>query len=279
MRLVVCALFGAIFLPIACPRANVVLPMGCTGTVFIMPVMSGEQNALVLTNGHCLDVGDYEWQGARHLRPNQFLFNYGIDKANHSMSVFRSRGKGGNNYAMKRIVFGTITVTDLAIIELDVTYSSLKGSGYRVYQLARHMPKMGMTLEFRSYNQNFDGICRVHGIVPSVVEGPYAWTNVVKMELNEKCRIYPGVSGTPGILKNTNEIYAVGNTEYTSEGKECDIMNPCERDVASGKLRPGLPTQTYAMPTAPLYDCYNTNISYFDFDMMGCKLKNAGGNH
>jgi hypothetical protein len=279
MRQVVCALLWAISVQIGCARANAVLPMGCTGSVFIMPGMSGEQNALVLTNGHCLDVGDYEWQGARHLRPDQFLFNYVMDKADYLISVFRSRGQGGNNYAVKRIVFGTITVTDLAIIELSVTYSDLKNSGYRIYQLAKYMPKKGMTLEFRSYNQNFDGICRVHGLVPTVVEGPYAWTNVVKMELNEKCRIYPGVSGTPGILKHTNEIYAVGNTEYTGGGRECDIMNPCERDVASGKLQPGLPTQTYAMPTAPLYDCYNTASSRFDFDMKGCSLKNAGGNH
>jgi hypothetical protein len=56
-------------------------------------------------------------------------------------------------------------------------------------------------------------------------------------------------------------------------------MNPCEQDTASGKLHHGPPTQTYAMPTAPLYDCYNTESSRFDFDMKGCNLKNAGSNH
>jgi hypothetical protein len=226
MRSVLCALLWVISLEIGCARANAVLPVGCTGTVFIMPGMTDEQNALLLTSGHCLDLGDYEWQGARHLRPNQFIFNYSMDKIDYAISVFSSRGKDGKDYTAKRIVFGTITITDLAIIEINVTYSALKKSGYRVYQLARHMPNKGMTLEFSSYNANFDGICRVHGIVPIVVEGPYVWTNVIKMEVNEKCRVYPGVSGTPGILKNTNKIYAVGNTEYTGVGQRMLYNEP-----------------------------------------------------
>ena len=278
MRLALCALLWVICLEISGARANVVLP-GCTGTIFIMPGMADEQNALVVTNGHCLNIGDYEWQGGRYLSPGQFLFNHDLDNTGYSATVFSARGVNGKTYAARRIIFGTITATDLAIIELNVNYSILKKSGYRVFIFARNLPKTGIRLEFSSCNESFDGTCKVHGIVPTVVEGPYVWTNVVKMELNKKCRVYPGVSGTPGILKSTNEIYAIGNTEYTGEGKECEIMNPCERDASSGTLRHGPPTQTYAIPTAPLYDCYDTTSSRFDFNMTSCKLKNADAVH
>ncbi len=62
MKSLLHTLLSALCMLVSDAHANVKLS-GCTGAVFIMPGMADDRNALVLTNGHCLGIGDYDWQG------------------------------------------------------------------------------------------------------------------------------------------------------------------------------------------------------------------------
>ncbi len=110
------------------------------------------------------------------MRPDQVLIDYDLSKEAYSVTVFKERGIGGKDYTAQKIIFGTMTIADLAIIELEVSYRDLRNVGYRVYHVAKRFPEDGMYLKFSSYFENFDGICNVYGVVPTVVEGPYIWT-------------------------------------------------------------------------------------------------------
>jgi hypothetical protein len=253
--------------------ANAALDFGCTATVFIMPGMTDDRKALLVTNGHCTGMGDYKWDGRNFPSPGEFFIDRDLQAHEKSMlTIFKEGSQDGKRFGIEKIVFATLTGSDLAVIEINATYRDLRSLGYRIFDIAKSLPANGTKLLLHSYFLDYHGVCTVDHLVPALVEGPYEWNNVIRMKLSDGCRVYPGVSGSPGIIEGSNTIYAIANTEFTGLGKDCGIMDPCEKDMATGTLKQGAVQQSYAIPTAPLNGCYDGASARFNFTLRGCML-------
>ena len=257
------------------PRAfaNAALQFGCNGTVFIMPGMTDQRNVLVLTNGHCIGLGGFQWQGSSFPAPGEFLIDRDLQTHEKTkLAIFKHPGQDPTIFSIEKIVFATLTGSDLAIVQINTTYAELRRLGYRIFTIAQSLPPNGTTLYFLSYTVKHEGICAVAKTVAALVEGPFESNNVLKLTLDKRCGVPPGVSGTAGLQSGSDQIYAAANTEYTGPDKNCDIMNPCERDADTGALIFGVPGQAYAIPTSPLHACYDAASAQFNFKLAGCAL-------
>src|SRR5919112_1624744 len=71
--------------------------------------------ALVLTNGHCYEGG--------FLQPGQVLVNRASSR---SITLLRPDSSRAGTLRASRILFGTMTKTDMIVYEVNETYASIK---------------------------------------------------------------------------------------------------------------------------------------------------------
>jgi hypothetical protein len=249
--------------------ANVtVVAADCSGSLFTMPGMNDGQRALVLTNGHCVGVGSFE---GRFPADGERFLGHVVEG---SVILRKTRDEGGERFTYRKILFASMTGTDLAVIELEASFKYLIDSGYVVYSLAPELPRLGMTLEFASYNRPVTSTCEVEQIVPVVKEGPWTWNSSVRLKAGPDCEFQSGQSGTAGTEPGSRLIYALAQTGYEG-GPPCSFNNPCEVDPRTGVTTTGRVNQGYAVPTAVLFDCYDRAGATFNFDRGPCTLRGA----
>jgi hypothetical protein len=247
--------------------ANVAVVAGdCSGSLFKMPGMHDSDKALVLTAGHCVGVGSLD---GRYPADGEVFLNH---PASDGVIVRTAKNEQGERLGYRRILFVSMTGTDLAVIELDASVRQLVERGYTVYSLAPEIPKPGLTLEFDSYNRDVHSICEVDGIVPVVKEGPWRWEHSVRLKAGPACQYQPGQSGTAGIDTRSKLIYAIAQTGYQG-GPPCSLNNPCEVHPGTGAITTAQIDQGYAIPTAALLGCYDQARREFDFDQGTCTLR------
>ena len=247
--------------------ANVAVVAGdCSGSLFKMPGMDDSKKALVLTAGHCVGVGSLD---GRYPADGEVFLN---PPARNSVIVRTTKNERGEGLGYRRILFASMTGTDLAVIELEASLRQLVEKGYLVYSLAPEIPKPGLTLEFDSYNRDVHSICEVDRIIPVVKEGPWTWENSVRLKVGPACRYQHGQSGTAGIDTRSKLIYAIAQTGYEG-GPPCSLHNPCEVHPRTGATTTAEINQGYAIPTAALLGCYDQARREFDFDLRTCKLR------
>ena len=238
----------------------------CSGIIFKMPNMTDDQKALVLTNGHCIGYGSYN----RFFPDDREIFiNFNIP-ISQTIILYSSDSEWAFDY--KKILFATTTAVDLAIIELETTYKTLKEKNYTVYSIARELPRLGTIMEFYTYGHNKTDICEVDKIIPTLKEGAWTWNDSIRMKANEECRFISGQSGTAGIEPSSGLVYGLANTGYEG-GTPCSFGNPCEVDkeiISTGEI-----DQSYGVSVAPLYDCYDDNQAVFNFNLESCSLVNG----
>ena len=247
--------------------ANVAVVAGdCSGSLFKMPGMQDSEKALVLTAGHCVGVGSLD---GRYPADGEVFLNH---PASNSVIVRTTKNEPGERIGYRRILFASMTGTDLAVIELEASLRELVDRGYVVYSLAPEMPKPGLTLEFDSYNRDVHSICEVDAIVPIVKEGSWTWENSVRMRAGPACQYQHGQSGTAGVEMRSKLIYAIAQTGYQG-GPPCSLNNPCEVHPGTRATTTAQIDQGYAMPTAALLRCYDQARRRFDFDLGTCTLR------
>ena len=236
---------------------------GCSGVVFEMPGMTENHKALILTNGHCMGFGSY-----MGVYPNdgEFYINY---LSSNSVVIKKNGQDQGKRFPYQKVLFATMTVTDLAVIELESTYRQLRKEGYTVYAIAQEEAQSGMIIEFNSYNQKAHNVCEVEKIVPILKLGPWTWNNSIRMKTNPQCRYSYGQSGTAGIEQNSGLIYGLVQTMYDGD-RPNSLGNPYEvhyKEDGSSESLTGAAFQPYATPTNILYRCYDESHAKFDFEL------------
>ena len=247
-------------------NANVSVTVSdCSGVVFIMPGMSADQKAMVLTNGHCIGIGGYM---NRYPDDGEVFVNREVT---NSLILMRNKYDSGEFFGYSKVLFATLTGVDLAVIELDATYEELRSGGYTVYKLATELPEKGMILNFDSYNRNANSSCEVEKTVPILREDRWTWSNFIRMVLSRTCHYVHGQSGTAGIDPSTGLIYALAQTVYEG-GAACTLNNPCEVDPLTGAYSTAGIYQSYAVPVVALHDCYDVKNKKFDFRLNTCGI-------
>jgi hypothetical protein len=223
---------------------------GCVGSVVRTPASRPKDPALMLTNGHCV-------QGQRPA-PGTALVDQPTDR---EVPIADRQGYPQATARANRLVYATMTGTDIALYRIDKTYTQLAAQGAKVFQLTTK-PRNTSTVDVLTspYRQT----CKVEAVVPHVREGGYQQDNSLRYAEADDCWLGPGNSG--GALLDGDTVVGIHNTT-NRDGQRCTEDNPCEvgRDGRI-TIRKG---RSYAQQVNDIPACLTP---YAQLSLSGCKL-------
>jgi V8-like Glu-specific endopeptidase len=236
--------------------AGTVSLSNCSGSVVRMPNAEDDDPALVMTNGHCLETG---FPG-----PGEVL----VDRAStRSFGLLNSAGTRVATLRANRIVYGTMTDTDMALYRLTTTYGQIKSSygiNALVFDTAR--PAVGTDITVVSGYWKRTYACDVDGYAYRLKEGAWTWKDSVRY--TSACKTIGGTSGSPVLDNATGKVVAVNNTG-NEDGGRCTDNNPCEVDAnGTVTVREGI---NYGQQTWHVPACFGAD-SKLDLTRSGCIL-------
>ncbi|QCX82502.1 Trypsin (plasmid) [Streptomyces sp. YIM 121038] len=228
---------------------------GCSGSVVRANNAKPSDPALLLTNGHCV-TGDRP-------APKAAVANR-VEK--RKVTVLNRTGKPKTTAATTKLVYATMTGTDVALYQLNKTYAQLTAEGAKVFKLAAMGPREATPLDLVAGGLRKTWSCAVGGVVPELREEGYALRNAIRY--TEDCRAGAGASGAPLVNPHTGAVIGIHNT--TNElGRVCTASNPCEVDSQGRKTVHK--ARRYGQQTAGIIPCL-TSGSRVDLSLPKCTL-------
>lgn len=229
----------------------------CSGSLVMFHGQPWTSKAIVMTNGHCIQKpGGYLNQG-------EVWVNRPISR---SMKIFDKQMKLFPIEATK-ILYATMTNTDVAFYELSQTYTEIKNA-YKVgpFLLDAFRPAIAQPIEIISGYWDRGYSCEIDNFVFQIKEGQWTWTDSIRYTAS--CDTIGGTSGSPIIAKGEKRVVGVNNTSNES-GEQCTLNNPCEVSengtvVAEAGVR-------YGQQTYNVYTCLTVDFK-FDLSRPGCSL-------
>ncbi|KOT87036.1 hypothetical protein ADK86_37405 [Streptomyces sp. NRRL F-5755] len=242
--------------PRAVNYAGTVALSNCSGSIVRMPNSTDNDPALVLSNGHCLEGGMPDAGEVIVDQPSSRSFTV----------LSASAGNLGTVRATK-VVYGTMTDTDVSLYELSSTYAQIKQRyGIKALDMATTHPVKGAAIAVVSGYWKKTYNCNVDGFAYRLKEGNWTWKDSVRY--TSPCNVIGGTSGSPVIDVASGKVAAVNNT-INESGQRCTLNNPCEVD-ANGRVsvRRGI---GYAQETYEIPKCFGTG-NKLDLSRPGCVL-------
>ncbi|PXY31191.1 S1 family peptidase [Prauserella muralis] len=236
--------------------AGTVALSNCSGSVVELAGTPDTAPALVLSNGHCLESGFPRPGEVIADRPSQRTF-----------ALLGGDGRELGTLRAERLLYATMTHTDVSLYRLDVSYADLKrahGITPRVLATSGPAPGTGITVASGYWKRTYT--CAVDGFAHELHEGGYVWRNSIRY--TRACDTIGGTSGSPIVDTATGQVVGVNNTGNT-EGGRCTMNNPCEVDEQGRvTVRRGA---NYGQHTEGLYGCL-TRANDPAFDAPACTL-------
>ncbi|MBP2474523.1 hypothetical protein JOF53_003395 [Crossiella equi] len=228
---------------------------GCVGSVVRPPGARPQDQALLLTNGHCVP-GDRP-------APGKALVD---QPAERQVDIADRQGYPKATAKVTRLVYATMTGTDLALFRLDKTYAQLRGA--KVFQLATRPVRAGdpLSLAYPSHRL----ACTAEAVVPHLREGGYQQDNAIRYTTSPDCAPWQGMSGSALLSRDGDTVVGVHNT-HNVDGQRCTDDNPCEvdRDGAVTAVR----GRSYGQQVSGIAACLKgTGLA---LDRPGCALTRA----
>ncbi len=213
--------------------------------------------ALVLTNGHCYEGG--------FLNPGQVLVNR---TSSRSITLLRPDSSRAGTVRARRILYGTMTKTDMIVYEVNESYASIRGRlNVTPLTLAQQGPADGAGMAVVSGYWKRIYTCSVQATIPQLREGSWTWQSSIKYQ-QPGCETIGGTSGSPVVSTSTGEVIGVNNTG-NEDGERCTVNNPCEVD-ADGNITVDQGA-AYGQQTWWLYTCLTASRT-IDLNKAGCEL-------
>ncbi|RJQ77279.1 serine protease [Pseudonocardiaceae bacterium YIM PH 21723] len=226
---------------------------GCSAATVRFAGAADTDNALVLTNGHCV----------RLLGADEVVVNEPWD--NFWFWLYDDKGNGIINVQPKQVLYATMSGTDIALIQLHKTYADVAAYGAKTLELASSPPAAGTAIDLPSSFAHEIFRCEIDGFVPQLKEDRWTWRDSIRYTT---CATRNGTSGTPILNRATGKVIGINNTGNDS-GERCTLGNPCEvDDKGTVTVRKG---QNYGQQTYPLYTCLGAH-STIDLTKSGCTL-------
>ncbi|MGW3507192.1 S1 family peptidase [Streptomyces sp. NPDC000994] len=236
--------------------AGTVALSNCSGSVVRLPGSADGDPALVLSNGHCLETG--------FPSPGQVIVG---QTSSRTFGLLNSAGTQVATLRANKVVYSTMTDTDVTIYQLTSTYAQIKSSyGINALALSDTHPVAGTAIKVVSGYWKRIYSCNIDGFVYRLKEGNWTWKDSVRY--TSACDTIGGTSGSPVVDTATGKVVAVNNTGNESGGR-CTVNNPCEVD-ASGTItvRQGI---NYAEQTYQIPACFGAG-NKLDLTRSGCTL-------
>ncbi|GAA4997413.1 serine protease [Kitasatospora paranensis] len=236
--------------------AGTVALSNCSGSVVRMPGSATTDPALVLTNGHCLETGMPD--------PGRVIVN---QSSSRSFTLLSSTGSGLGTLRATKVVYSTMTDTDVTLYQLNTTYASIKSRyGISPLTISASHPTAGASIKVVSGYWKRTYSCSVDGFVYRLKEGGWTWKDSVRY--TSACNTIGGTSGSPVIDTATGLVAAVNNTG-NEDGETCTENNPCEVDANGAvTVRKGI---NYAEETYGIPACFAAG-NRLDLTLAGCTL-------
>jgi hypothetical protein len=222
----------------------------CVGSVVRTATSRPEDPALLLTNGHCVD-GDRP-------APGSALVDQPADRP---VDIADSEGYPQATATANRLVYATMTGTDIALYRLDKTYAQLATA--KVFHLADTPPRAGDQVDVLTAVRRVS--CTVEAVVPHLREQGYQLDNSMRYD---GCSLHQGNSGSPLVAPDGTTVVGLHNTTNLA-GEMCTEDNPCE--VASDGTTTALQGRSYAQQVTGIPACLTTG-SALDLSQPGCTL-------
>ncbi|MFF0199313.1 serine protease [Streptomyces sp. NPDC005017] len=236
--------------------AGTVSLSNCSGSVVRLPASVDSDPALVMTNGHCLETG--------FPAPGQVIVNRASSR---SFGLLNASATRVGTLRANRIVYSTMTDTDVALYQLTTTYAQIKSSyGISALTMQDTHPAAGTAITVVSGYWKRTYACNIDGFAYRLKEGDWTWKDSVRY--TSACQTIGGTSGSPVVDNATGKVVAVNNTG-NEDGGRCTDNNPCEVD-ASGNVtvRQGI---NYAQETYNIPGCFTTG-NKLNLSLSGCTL-------
>ncbi|MFJ3787057.1 serine protease [Kitasatospora sp. NPDC090091] len=236
--------------------AGTVALSNCSGSLVRLPGSAAGDPALVLSNGHCLETG---FPG-----PGEVLVN---QSSSRSFTLLNSTGGKAATLRATKVVYGTMTDTDVSIYQLNTTYASIQSRyGIAPLTISASHPAQGTPIKVVSGYWKKIYSCSIDGFAYRLKEGSWTWKDSVRY--TSSCNTIGGTSGSPVVDVNTGQVVAVNNTG-NEDGQRCTDNNPCEVDPNGVvTVRQGI---NYAQETYGIPACFASG-NRLDLTLPGCTL-------
>jgi secreted trypsin-like serine protease len=188
----------------------------CLGSVVRTSTSRPQDPALALTNGHCVPSG--------RPAPGKALVDRPADLEG-PVTINDSGGYTRTTARATRLVYATMTGTDVALYRLDKTYAQLAAEGAKVFRLSATPMRRGDRLSM-AHNVGRP-LCTVEAVVPHLREDGYQQNGAVRYAPSNTCASKPGYSGTALLASDGKTVMGINNT-HNRDGEQCTGNNPCE---------------------------------------------------
>lgn len=227
----------------------------CSGSMIRYENTEPDDLVLVLTNGHCVGM----------LEPGSVVFDR---TSRRRIDLLNPNGRTEARVLAKRIIYATMTKTDLALYELSITYKELaERYNLEALLLADKPAEAGDTIEVISGYWRRGYSCMVDSFIHELREADWTFVNSIKYS-KPGCEVIGGTSGSPIVNSESRLVIGVNNTG-NERGRECTMNNPCEVDE-DGNITvdrgAGYGQQTYW-----IYSCLDADRQ-IDLEKEGCLL-------
>jgi hypothetical protein len=226
----------------------------CSGALVRLPDSGPSDKALVLTNGHCVEL----------MTAGQVLVDRPADR---TVTLLGASGAQIAQLHSSRIVYATMTGTDAALYRLDKTYQQIQQQhGGRALELSPARPAEKSEIRIVSGYWTKIYSCRLDGFVHRVREASWTWHD--SLRYTPSCDTIGGTSGSPVVDNASGKVVGVNNTGNESGGR-CTMNNPCEVDAA-GEITVRRGTG-YGQQTYGLVACFGPGTR-LDLALPGCRV-------
>lgn len=230
----------------------------CSGTVVKSANSRPDDPAMVLTVGRC---------GAQTLKPGESLVN---QPSNQKIFLKDAHGETTHQEHATRMVYATMTGSDLALYKLTTSYAQLAAKNLPSFTFAQNAPAPGDPIRVLAGKEGKDWSCSVEAIVPELRENGYSQFNSIRYASEPGCGTdngrWWGGNGAALVNPTTGEFIGVHSTSNDA-GLECTENNPCE--VNPDGTTTAVEGRAYGQPTAVLNSCLVAGSEY-DPSRPGC---------
>ncbi|QRP47806.1 trypsin-like serine protease [Amycolatopsis sp. FDAARGOS 1241] len=226
---------------------------GCSGSIVRKRGSAATDPALLLTNGHCVK-GDRPAVGSAVTNRAEA----------RDVTVEDAAGNPKSTVHTMKLLYATMTGTDIALYQLDKTYAQL--GGVKVFDLGTSEAAQAEQVNVLSGNAKKAWACAVANIVPELREGGYSLHHAI--QYTEDCSPGGGDSGSPIVDAHTGQVVGIHNTS-NGQGGVCTDGNPCEVDE-DGVVFVHM-SRSYGEQTSGIPACLGAG-STVDLSLSGCGL-------